>query len=194
MDPADRFFRKYKKLKRVDGRRHAREINFTCFQERPFLRSERACGWFVESEVRALEQHDVRLWAYVIMPAHVHMVVFPRNLHTRMARFLFSLKRSVAAKAVEWTKANAPDRLDVMLDLQPNGSSCYRFWQRGGGYDRNLWSDKAIWNMIDYVHDNPVEAGLCVRRADWRWSSAEYYESRTPGALPLDLEHLPLRP
>jgi hypothetical protein len=37
-----------------------------------------------------------------------------------------------------------------------------RFWQRGGGYARTLWSARAIWNMIEYIHMNPG-AGWAVR-------------------------------
>lgn len=187
-----RQFRKFKRLTRVDGKRHAREINFSCFQNRPFLCSERACMWFVESAVRACDMHDVAVWAYVVMPTHVHMVVFPRRLDTRMSSVLMSLKRSVAAKAMQWTRTNAPNAMRVFADARPGGHEVHRFWQRGGGYDRNLWSTDAIWDMINYVHDNPIEAGLCTRRSEWWWSSAPYYESKTPGPIPLDLNHLPL--
>jgi putative transposase len=182
----------YKRLKRVDGKRHAREINFSCFQDRPFLRSERACTWFVESAVRAFELHDIAVWAYVLMPTHVHMIVFPRRLDTRMANVLASLKRSVAEKAIRWTEAHAPGSVRLFLDAQPNGTLTRRFWQRGGGYDRNLWSTNAIWDMINHVHNNPVEAGLSRTRDEWRWSSAAYYETQTPGPIPLDLAQLPM--
>jgi len=57
-----------------------------------------------------------------------------------------------------------------MLDVQPNGLSSVRFWQRGGGYDRNFWSPKHTWQTIDYIHANPVVRGLCAGNVDWSWS------------------------
>jgi hypothetical protein len=45
--------------------------------------------------------------------------------------------------------------------------------------------------MIEYIHMNPVRDGLCVRASDWRWSSAAFYQTRTPGPLALNLEKIP---
>jgi hypothetical protein len=38
---------------------------------------------------------------------------------------------------------------------------------------------------------NPVRDGLCVRASDRRWSSAAFYQTRTPGPLALNLEKIP---
>jgi hypothetical protein len=43
-----------------------------------------------------------------------------------------------------------------MRDRQPNGRQSHRFWQRGGGYDRDLHGAGAIHETIDYIHANPV--------------------------------------
>ena len=32
-----------------------------------------------------------------------------------------------------------------------------------------------VSNKLDYIHDNPVKAGLVKRAEDWRWSSAAFY-------------------
>jgi putative transposase len=50
-----------------------------------------------------------------------------------------------------------------------------RFWQPGGGYDRNITSIEALRAMIDYIHANPVRRGLVARPEDWEWSSARWY-------------------
>src|SRR5690606_37023852 len=55
------------------------------------------------------------------------------------------------------------------------GKSCFRFWQEGPGYDRNVFSPDAVETSIRYIHENPVRRGMCIRAADWRWSSARYY-------------------
>ena len=78
-----------------------------------------------------------------------------------------------------------------MLDRQPNGNEHYRFWQRGGGHDRNLNEPKAIWAQIEYIHNNPVRRGLCRRPEAWPWSSAADYAGTGKGPLTLDLESLP---
>jgi putative transposase len=53
----------------------------------------------------------------------------------------------------------------------------FRFWQEGPGYDRNLFTVRAVQASLDYIHRNPVARKLCVQARHWRWSSARYYES-----------------
>jgi len=55
------------------------------------------------------------------------------------------------------------------------GKYCFRFWQEGPGYDRNILSANAITASIDYIHLNPVKRGLCTRAVDFKWSSAQFH-------------------
>jgi putative transposase len=64
------------------------------------------------------------------------------------------------------------------------GKECFRFWQEGPGFDRNLFSSDAIFASLEYIHDNPVSRGLCRRAADWKWSSAGYYLNVPPRQQP----------
>ena len=81
---------------------------------------------------------------------------------------------------------NAPDKLTLMEDRDPKGRVTYRFWQRGAGYDRNLWTPKHIWKAIDYIHLNPVRRKLVEKAVHWKWSSAAWYELGQPTPLTLD--------
>jgi putative transposase len=57
------------------------------------------------------------------------------------------------------------------------GKECFRFWQEGPGFDRNLFSPDAIESCLEYIHHNPVNRGLCRCAVDWKWSSARYYHA-----------------
>ena len=52
------------------------------------------------------------------------------------------------------------------------GKRIFRIWQPGGGFDRNLWSAKAIHYSINYIEGNPVRAGLANVPEEWKWSAA----------------------
>ena len=59
----------------------------------------------------------------------------------------------------------------------------FRFWQAGGGFDRNLWSAEAVHSSIKYIEANPVRAELAKKPEDWKWSSArarKYQEGLMP--------------
>jgi hypothetical protein len=72
-----------------------------------------------------------------------------------------------------------------------------RYWQEGGGYDRNMFSRAAIMHAIDYIHENPLRRKLCSKLDAWRWSSYRYYASEgqvvdeaLPKIEPLSAEYL----
>jgi len=127
------------------------------------------------------------------MPEHVHLLILPMPSQPRVGPILSTLKMSVSVRAVRWAKEHLPDFLERLADAAPNGSVTHRFWQRGAGYDRNLWSPKHIWETIDYIHRNPVERGLCERPEDWEWSSYQAWTDPTSGLLTIDREHVPSR-
>jgi putative transposase len=144
----------------------------------------------------ARQVHQFHLWAYVLMPEHVHLVIHPLSADYRISAILSSLKQPVAEKAVRYVRACAPTFLDRMRDRQPDGKETFRFWQRGGGYDRNLWEPRYIWSMIDYIHLNPVRRGMCERPDDWIWSSARSYSGggTSVDSLDIDFASLPEDP
>ena len=62
----------------------------------------------------------------------------------------------------------------------------HRFWQQGGGYDREMFEVGTIKRAIEYIHMNPVRRGLVVSPLDWRWSSARWYAGLDDVVLEVD--------
>ena len=170
---------------------HAHALTFTCFGNRPFLSRDRTRGWMLEAIAQARGRQRFDLWAYVIMPEHVHLLIHPTEQEYRISRILSSLKQPVSKRAILYVGRNEPGFLGQMTDTQPNGKTWLRFWQRGGGYDRNLWSPRYVWETIEYIHSNPVRRGLCDSETDWPWSSAGVFLGVSDGPVRLDLGSLP---
>ena len=131
--------------------------------------------WIVEAMETVRQRHDVALWAYVIMPEHVHVLLCPRRDGYDISRILYDLKRPVSYKAkrhlVETGRQTWLDRLTVVK----GGRRVFRLWMRGGGFDRNVFHTRSLQTIIDYVHANPVRRGLTVSPEDWQWSSARFW-------------------
>jgi len=66
-----------KRLRRADNPGDARFLTFSCFRRQPLLSRERSCRWLLDAMDRARETHGFDLWAFVIMPEHVHLLVYP---------------------------------------------------------------------------------------------------------------------
>lgn len=50
----------------------------------------------------------------------------------------------------------------------------YQFWQYGS-HAEEIYSEKFMWSKLDYIHLNPVRAGLVVKASDYIYSSASNY-------------------
>jgi putative transposase len=181
-----------KACKRYSDPGHAHALTFSCFQRQAFLSKDRSRLWFTDALDRAREKHRFHLWAYVIMPEHAHILIWPTGSEYKISDILSSLKQSVAKRALLYVRREAPTFLSHMADKQPNGDLHYRFWQRGGGYDRNVVEPLVAFQQIEYMHQNPVRRGLSARAEDWLWSSAADYARLRVGPLRLDAESLPV--
>lgn len=126
------------------------------------------------------------------MPTHVHILIDPGHpdAASPVSDILRSIKLPLTQRVIAWAREHDPGMLELMRDEQPNASCSLRFWQRGGGYDRNLFERRTIMEMIDYIHMNPVEARLCARAEDWPWSSAASYLDRSKGPMRIDWESM----
>jgi putative transposase len=170
---------------------HAHCLTFSCYRRQPFLSKDRSRQWLADAVDRAREKHRFHLCAYVMMPEHVHLLVWPTQPSYDISDVLQSVKRSVALRALAFVKRESPTLLARMGDRQPSGVTHYRFWQRGGGYDRNVVEIATLYWLIDYIHANLVRRGLCARPEDWFWSSAADYAGLRAGPLRIDRESLP---
>jgi len=184
-----------RKLRRnSDDAAVAHALTFSCFRRQPFFGRERACLWLVDAIDRARKRYALDVWAYVFMPNHVHMILWPQADAFRVQAVLAAIKLPVSRRAVAWVTREAPAFLPNMLDAQPNGARVRRFWQRGGGYDRDLHDPGTIHATIDYIHANPVRAGLVERPEHWRWSSAAYFAGAGRPPLAPNVHSIPSPP
>ncbi|MFV0442844.1 MAG: REP-associated tyrosine transposase [Planctomycetaceae bacterium] len=164
---------------------HAHELTWSCYHRHPFLSKERTCLWLVEAINQARRELEFDVWAYVIMPEHVHLIIRPRHRQYQIAAILQAIKEPCGRQALAWLEQHAPDWLPK-VSVQKGGRLRRYFWQTGGGYDRNIVDPETLLRMMDYVHLNPVRRGLAERSADYRWSSARWYDLEQPGDLQID--------
>jgi putative transposase len=191
MTPERPSCRKFKTCRRYNDVGHSHSLTFTCFHRKAFLSKDRTRLWLIDALSMARERLHFDIWAYVIMSEHVHVLLYPHQPDYSISRILEAIKLPVTRHAKNYLLHNAPEALNQMCDRQPNGHNAYRFWQRGGGYDRNLFEPDAIHSEIEYIHNNPVRRGLVEKAEQWRWSSAGWYAGITDVMLMPDVESLP---
>jgi putative transposase len=163
---------------------HAHKLTFSCYHRYQFLNSERTCQWLADAIEQARTELRFDLWAFVFMPEHAHLLIYPREKVYDIADIRKAIKSPVARLGIAFLEEHAPEWLPRIT--RRRGDKVERlFWQSGGGYDRNITEPNTLWKAIEYIHLNPVRRGLVERAEDWRWSSAAWFlGTGTPPLIP----------
>lgn len=165
-----------------DSPGHAHGLTFTCYQRYRFLAAEGTYRWLAEAIDRSRSRLGFTLWAYVFMPEHVHLIVYPTRPGCRVSSILHAIKQPVGRRAIHYLETHAPHWLPRIT--RERGDRLERlFWQSGGGFDRNITTATALESSFDYIHMNPVRRELAERPSDWIWSSAGWFDEREPNGL-----------
>lgn len=110
----------------------------------------------VEDALLYYDNERYRLLAWVIMPNHIHMLITPLAGHS-----LSGIMKSIKT----WTSRHANEI------LQRKG----RFWMPDY-YDRFIRNSKHYYDVVTYIENNPVKAGLSGRPSEWRYGSAWHHQ------------------
>src|SRR4051794_35161592 len=100
-----------KRCKRLNTPGHAHYLTFSCFQRKPFLNRDRTRAWLIDAINLSRRNHAFDLWAWVIMPEHSHLLIFPTQDIYSISGILSTIKQSVAKRAIAFVRAQSPDFL-----------------------------------------------------------------------------------
>ena len=127
----------------------------------------------LEHIAQARSKHGFQLFAYVVMPDHVHLLlgVFRSSLPTLMR---------------DWKSRSA---IAIARSRRTRGA----IWQ-ARYFDFILRRAANFGDKFEYIHRNPVTAGLVTRPEDWRWSSYSFYASKVPAVVQPDVFDVPVDP
>jgi putative transposase len=159
-----------------DREGHAHFVTFSCYRRRRLLDHNQAKKVVLGVLHSQLAQKRGRCVGFVIMPDHVHAVVwFPAP--DELSRFMKQWKQrsSVQSKRLLASRLVAYSETIDLADP---------IWQPRYD-DFNLFSERKIEEKLTYMHQNPVRAGLVQGACDWPWSSARYYEQGRSVGVPV---------
>jgi putative transposase len=110
------------------------------------------------------------------MPSHVHLITYCEN--DNLTNILRAFKAHTAKQLLNAIADNPQEsRKEWALKLfkyygsKSSQKQNQQFWKHDN-HPFFLFSEKVIKQKVDYIHDNPVEAGFVNRAMEWRLSSA----------------------
>jgi len=118
-----------------------------------------------------VEKEQIAVYAFVIMPNHLHMIWQMLGEHRRedVQRDFLKFTSQQILKHLRNEQAILQKRL--VVDAKDRR---HQVWKRNS-LSIPLWSDWVFTQKLDYIHNNPVKAGLCKNPEDYHYSSARFY-------------------
>lgn len=119
------------------------------------------------------------IYAFCIMSNHVHLIVQSNGTET-VSQVMRDLKKHCSKEITKKLEAeNSEFAATALLLFKEAGEHLkrikyYKVWQ-DGNRPMVLYSNKFIWQKLNYIHDNAVETGDVVNAEDYLFSSARNY-------------------
>lgn len=160
-----------------DNEKHVHFVTFSCFKRRELLQHDQSKRIVIGQLGSRLKQHQGICTGFVIMPNHVHALIW------------FTETKQLSPFMNKWKDQSSHQIKKLYREKFPNYWSQLdnheHIWQPRY-YGFNIWSRQKLEEKLNYIHLNPVRAGLVDRAVDWKWSSARWYEDGKEVGLPIE--------
>jgi putative transposase len=121
---------------------------------------------------RARRSCGFRLLAYVVMPDHLHLLTDSPGAASEVLRYV---KGTIAHDVIGYLKRQGYEgSLRKLRHEEWKRHHRYSLW----GHESNvfsIFSERVLMQKVNYVHQNPVHAGLAERAVDYPWSSVRFW-------------------
>jgi REP element-mobilizing transposase RayT len=141
-----------------------------------------------------IREKGMVLYGYVIMSNHIHMVVQSSN--GELSNLIRDFKKFTATRILEKIQSEPESRREWMLERfklaaeNHSRNKNYQFWKYGN-HPEEIYSNTFMWSKLDYIHLNPVRAGIVEKASHYIYSSASNYVSNN-GLLKIEKADTPI--
>ncbi len=166
-------------------------VTFTIIDWLPVFNNPEAAQILLDSLNFCIKEKGLRINAYVIMPNHMHMIVFDKNFENqRLRRTLSDFRKFTGRKLADYFDQNSSDYMGQAIRRTVLKDRERQIWQPGwhaeGLLSEHFWEQK-----MNYIHDNPVRKGYVRLPENWRYSSAGFWlngEESAVQVMPVESE------
>ncbi len=125
----------------------------------------------------------LEVWAYCIMSSHAHMIL-GRHGEPSLQGIIRDIKKFTSLEIIKAIQGNDQEsRRELFMWLferagrKNNNNTHYQFWQQSN-HPIELNTNQKLDQRLNYIHQNPVEAGIVLSPEDYLYSSAMNYTGR----------------
>lgn len=162
-------------------------VTYTIVDWLPVFVSEGACRIVTDSLAFCRDRKSLRINSYVIMPTHLHAIVFHESYSAEpLRKALAEFRTYTGHELTKYCDKRCPACFTETLKRAAGDDREHRFWQPSR-HPEVIESQRFWEQKYNYLHENPCRKGLVRRAADWRYSSAAYVlsDGREPCDVPI---------
>jgi REP element-mobilizing transposase RayT len=143
----------------------------TILEWKHLLKPEKYKDIIVSSLEFLVNEKRIVLYGFAIMSNHIHLIWqiqqghLPKDVQQSFMKYTSQM-------IIKDLRNNHPIVLERFLVKASDRK--YQIWERNP-LRVALWNQKVFKQKLDYIHDNPVAAGLCEFAEDYHYSSASFY-------------------
>ena len=154
---------------------HPQFFTATILEWKHLLKEDEFKDIIIKSLQFLTNEKSVVIYAFVIMPNHIHLIWQIQDGFKRdkiQLRFLRFTAQQMKFRLLETNKSKLEDYRVNAKDRE------YQFWERNA-LSIDLWSERVFMQKLEYIHDNPLQEKwrLAEFPEDYRYSSARFYET-----------------
>lgn len=166
--------------------RYAYFITSTIVEWLPVFVSQPYFDIVIESLNFIRAHKGVQVNVFVIMPTHLHLVVYP-DANVKLTDVMRDFKRFTSrAISTQLEQDEQPTILRGFAKQAPDRAKAeYRVWQEGF-HPEAIYTPSFAQQKIEYLHNNPVRKGLVDAPEQWRYSSARNYLLNDESGMEID--------
>ena len=156
-----------------------------------FTRKE--CAQLIVDSLRYCQENKgLILFAWVLMSNHLHLLASAKKESSGLSGITRDFKRHTAKQILQWIKDDKESRRSWMnvvfkyYGKYNSNNEVFQVWQQYS-HPKICYSPSFTMQKLDYIHWNPVKAGIVDNPGDYRYSSARNYLLRNDALLDVKL-------
>lgn len=126
------------------------------------------------------KERNFRLYGYVILENHLHLVASAPDLPNAMKSFKMFTARQIVDLLTAHGAKTLLNQL-AMMKLRHKSKSDYQVWEEGS-QPKQIANNEMMLQKLEYMHNNPLKRGYVDDPVHWRYSSARNYAGM-PGLI-----------
>jgi REP element-mobilizing transposase RayT len=147
-------------------------ITAVCKDRLPVFRTDVLKKVVCQAFSDARSSGEFSIFAYVIMPDHIHIITDGRIKPSQVLRFI---KGVSAHHVIKYLKEGGyQSSLDKLAQAERDKQHRHSLWEADSNV-LHLTSESMFMQKVNYIHLNPVRAEIVERAIDYRWSSVRYW-------------------